>query len=414
MPDAKEKKLYRAFLISTGLVISLVLSGIFLDMAVRTRQLINEENVIQARALFNSVILMRKWNANYGGVYVEKKKGVESNRYLEDPDIRAEDGKVYTLRNPALMTREISEFAEHDGLFKFHITSSKLMNPRNAPDEFEKNALQQFEAGQAKESYGIERIGDRAYFRYMAPLLIENDCLPCHGKQHYELGMVRGGISVAFDVDDLQRTIRLNTYFIILFGVTTTALVLGLVYFFARKLIKKLAQARATIEKIAITDELTGLFNRRYILSRFVEEFEQARRLRKDLGCIIVDIDHFKTINDNYGHLSGDEALKEVCNRIKQSVRIYDILGRYGGEEFLILLPAADLEQSWNFAERTRMQVRESTIMGNQVTISLGVTSLLESDQSIDDMIKRADEALYLAKNAGRDRVEWVPNRKNL
>ena len=139
MAAMREKNIYTTFIISTSLVIALVLSGIFLDMTIRTRQLLNEEKIIQARIVFNTIVLARKWNANYGGVYVEKKPGVESNPYLENPDIRTVDGRAFTLRNPAIMTREISEYAEKEGMFKFHITSLKLINPHNKPDEFEKS-----------------------------------------------------------------------------------------------------------------------------------------------------------------------------------------------------------------------------------------------------------------------------------
>jgi len=406
MPDLQEKRIYRTFFFSTGLLIFLVLFGIFIDMEMRTRRLIKEENLIRAQALFKTVLLTRKWNSKYGGVYVEKKEGVQSNPYLEHPDITAIDGKVYTLRNPALMTRELSEYAEKEDLFNFRITSLHPINPNNIPDAFEKSALEQFEAGQAKEVFWTEVIKDRAYFRYMAPLYVENDCLHCHKKQPSEIGTVNGGISVSIDIEDIQQKIQHNTLFIGLFGIITVVLVLCLVYFFTRTLIRKLAEARATIELIAITDGLTGLFNRRHVLQRFVEEFEMSKRLDKPLACIIADIDHFKYVNDKFGHLAGDEVLKEVSNRIKQSIRIYDILGRYGGEEFLVLLPGANFEQAWNFAERIRVQVKKTTIMKLQVTISLGVTSLNESDHAIDEMIKRADEALYKAKNAGRDRTE--------
>jgi len=133
MPVTEEKNIYRKFIVSTSLVIVLVLSGIFLDMAIRTKQLINEENLIQARVVFNTILLMRKWNANYGGVYVEKKEGVESNPYLKNPDVRTIDGRIFTKRNPALMTREISEYAAREGLFKFHLTSLNFSIPTTSP-----------------------------------------------------------------------------------------------------------------------------------------------------------------------------------------------------------------------------------------------------------------------------------------
>jgi diguanylate cyclase (GGDEF)-like protein len=409
MPVTKEKKIHRTFIISTSIVIALVLSGIFLEMTVRTRQLINDAKLIQARIVFNTIVLMRKWNAHYGGVFVEKRAGVESNPYLEHPDIRVTDGRVFTLRNPALMTRELSEYAGKDGLYTFHITSLKLMNPHNKPDAFEEKALRQFEGGNVREVYLTEQINNRTYFRYMAPLQVEEDCLQCHRKQNYVLGDVRGGISITFNIEDLQRKLRFNTFSIIVFGSITMVTLLALIYYFTAKLIKKLADARMHIEKIAITDELTGLFNRRHLLSRFTQEFEQGKRLNTDLSCIIVDIDHFKSVNDQFGHLTGDEVLKEIARLFQNIVRAYDIVGRYGGEEFLVILPDSNLEQAWNFAERMRMKVKEAVIADVAVTISLGVTSLQESDSSIDDLIKRADNALYAAKNAGRDRVEWMP-----
>ena len=401
----KEKNIYARFIISTSMVIALVLSGIFLDMAIRTRQLLNEENIIQARIVFNTIVLARKWNANYGGVYVEKKKGVESNPYLENPDIRTVDGRVFTLRNPALMTREISEYAEKEGKFKFHITSRKLMNPHNRPDDFEEKALRQFETGAVKEVSQTEMVNQRRYFRYMAPLYIENDCLQCHRHQNYAIGEVRGGISISFDIEEHQSKIRYNTITVVVFGLTTTLLLLGLIYFFMARLIKKLEEARQTIEKIAITDQLTEVFNRHHIMSRFEEEFEKVKRLNKNVSCIMADIDNFKTINDSYGHQVGDHVLKVVSHRIRNTVRAYDILGRYGGEEFLIIMPDTSLDDARGLAERIRTRVKEEQISNITITISLGVVCVQESDRSVDDIIRRADENLYKAKKGGRDQV---------
>jgi len=405
MAAMKENSIYKTFIISTSLVIALVLSGIFLDMAIRTRQLLNEENIIQARIVFNTIVLARKWNANYGGVYVEKKNGIESNPYLENPDIRTVDGRVFTLRNPALMTREISEYAEKEGMFKFHITSLRLMNPHNKPDEFEEKALRQFETGAAKELSQTELINKRRYFRYMAPLYIEQDCLQCHKHQNYAIGEVRGGISISLDIEELQSKIKYNTITIAVFGIITTLLLLGLIYYFMSRLIKRLDEARQTIEKIAITDQLTEVFNRRHIMSRFEEEFEKVKRLNKNVSCIMADIDNFKSINDSYGHLVGDQVLKAISHRIRNTIRAYDILGRYGGEEFLIIMPDTKLEDASGLAERIRTRVKEETINNATVTLSLGVVCIQEGDRSLDDIIRRADQNLYRAKKDGKDRV---------
>jgi diguanylate cyclase (GGDEF)-like protein len=405
MAAMKEKNIYKTFIMSTSLVIALVLSGIFLDMAIRTRQLLNEENIIQARIVFNTIVLARKWNAKYGGVYVEKKHGVESNPYLENPDIRTVDGRVFTLRNPALMTREISEYAEKEGMFKFHITSLRLMNPHNKPDEFEEKALRQFETDAVKELSRTELVNKKRYFRYMAPLYIENACLQCHKHQNYAIGEVRGGISISFDVEELQSKIKYNTITIIVFGIITILLLLGLIYFFMSRLIKKLDEARQTIEQIAITDQLTEVFNRRHIMSRFEEEFEKFKRLKKTVSCIMADVDNFKAVNDSYGHLVGDQVLKAISHRIRNTVRAYDILGRYGGEEFLIIMPDTSLEDARELAERIRTRVKEETVNNATITLSLGVVCVEESDRSVDDIIRRADQNLYKAKKGGKDRV---------
>ncbi len=276
------------------------------------------------------------------------------------------------------------------------------MNPHNEPDEFEKKALLRFESGVAKEVTRTELINNRTYFRYMAPLYIEQDCLQCHRHQNYAAGDVRGGISITFDIEDLRSKIRSNTIIIVLFGVITTLLLLGLIYFFMARLMKRLAEARQTIEKIAITDSLTGLFNRRHIMLRFEEEFEKFKRLKMNVSCIMIDIDNFKVINDSYGHLIGDQVLKAISVRMQGIVRAYDILGRYGGEEFIVILPDSGLEDARGLAERIRVSVKEVSISNSAVTMSLGVVCSRESDRSVDDIIRRADEHLYKAKKTGR------------
>ncbi|MFC2173633.1 diguanylate cyclase [Acidobacteriota bacterium] len=140
---------------------------------------------------------------------------------------------------------------------------------------------------------------------------------------------------------------------------------------------EELNQANQRLREIAITDPLTGLFNRRYFLSRLSEEFERARRYTEPFGVAMIDIDHFKQINDNHGHQVGDEVLKEVASKIRGIVRYCDLLGRYGGEEFFLLLTNTDLEGSRATAERIRTAVEKHNFKTNtatfRVTISIGV-----------------------------------------
>lgn len=208
---------------------------------------------------------------------------------------------------------------------------------------------------------------------YGAPLFyIEEDCLPCHQQQNYKHGDIRGGISIRFDIEDLQAKIRTNTIVIVLLGVTITASLLGVIYFFTSLLIKRLAEARKQIETIAITDHLTGLYNRRHLLSRLSEEVGKVKRLNSRLCCIIADIDHFKLVNDRYGHLAGDEILKEVALLLRRAVRSYDIVGRYGGEEFLIILPDTGIDDARHLAERIRELVKHEVKAAGPLTSARG------------------------------------------
>jgi diguanylate cyclase (GGDEF)-like protein len=138
-------------------------------------------------------------------------------------------------------------------------------------------------------------------------------------------------------------------------------------------------------------------------------EFMRARRYNQPLAAIMIDIDHFKQVNDTYGHAAGDEVLRTVAWRCKKAVRQIDILGRYGGEEFTTLVLNADLQGVLIVAERLRRCIAETPIDSSQgpiqITISLGVVILDQDCKNLDDLLHRADQALYAAKQAGRNQV---------
>ena len=405
-----EGSIYRSFVLSAGLVFLLCLITIFAVVTATNRSLIYEQAKTEARALFHSIVITRKWNAAHGGVYVEKKAGMISNPYLDEPDVMTRDGRLLTKKDPALMTREISVYAEQEGLFRFHITSLNPLNPDNRPDAFEANALRIFEQGE-KEAFQSEQQQGRTVFRYMAPLFVERECLDCHARQGYRTGQVRGGISVAFDVQDIKKIQDTYTFIFIAFGGISILILLGIGLYFTNRLIRQIAEARHQIETLAIIDGLTGIFNRRHLLVRFSQEFERVQRLNKELGCMMIDIDHFKDINDTYGHLVGDMILKEAAGLIMGSIRTYDIVGRYGGEEFLVVLPDTDFENTLTLAERVRKNIAGSlhkkagVPIKAPVTVSIGITSSSADDLSANDLILRADNSLYMAKRQGRNRV---------
>jgi diguanylate cyclase (GGDEF)-like protein len=159
-------------------------------------------------------------------------------------------------------------------------------------------------------------------------------------------------------------------------------------------------------ERLATIDDLTGVYNRRYAERRFEEEFLRTGRTGRSLGCVMIDIDHFKRINDQFGHLTGDEVLKKVAALIAESLRSYDILCRFGGEEFMAVLPEIELSEAIRIGERIRLMIKDRTAADIQMTVSIGITVNKEGDSYPNDIIQRADNALYQAKNRGRNRVE--------
>ncbi|NJN04716.1 MAG: diguanylate cyclase [Leptolyngbyaceae cyanobacterium SL_1_1] len=172
----------------------------------------------------------------------------------------------------------------------------------------------------------------------------------------------------------------------------------------------QLKQALAEVEKVAATDELTGIANRRYLLELAAKEFERAKRYRRSLALVMIDIDHFKMVNDNYGHQVGDLVLQKMASAAVTTLRRGDTLGRFGGEEFIALLPETALPEAQEVAERLRQTIANLAIAVSskhslQITVSLGLSIYLPADATLDAIITRADAALYVAKAEGRNQV---------
>ena len=170
------------------------------------------------------------------------------------------------------------------------------------------------------------------------------------------------------------------------------------------------------LKYIGLTDALTGVYNRRYMDRRLAEEIARARRQSYRLSCMYIDVDHFKRVNDEFGHQAGDDVLREVASRIKAELRMSDALGRFGGEEFVVLLIDADLESASMVAQRIRDSVADQVFLladgqALPVTVSIGVAALADFDRShaIEEvataLVGQADAALYEAKQQGRNRV---------
>lgn len=173
-----------------------------------------------------------------------------------------------------------------------------------------------------------------------------------------------------------------------------------------------LLQAREELRERANKDLLTMLPNRPAISSALEQEISRCHRDHRTVGIILLDIDHFKKINDTYGHFAGDAVLRETAARLRGNMRPYDQVGRYGGEEFLVVLPNCELEQAKNQAERMRhkLQIAAMQIDGNDlfVSASFGVTVSVPSERDPSLFVRVADEALYRAKAAGRNCVQTL------
>lgn len=172
---------------------------------------------------------------------------------------------------------------------------------------------------------------------------------------------------------------------------------------------KELAASNERLQRLALTDALTELPNRRFAMERIEQEWALTKRGGRTLSCMMVDIDHFKSINDKFGHQAGDEALKAVASILRQSARTQDVVCRYGGEEFLIICPDADLDAAYQGAERLRLNVAALSLKNQginiKLTISIGVAEKKDSTTSIDNLLNHADECLYAAKDGGRNRT---------
>jgi diguanylate cyclase (GGDEF)-like protein len=174
---------------------------------------------------------------------------------------------------------------------------------------------------------------------------------------------------------------------------------------------EELVSARESMRHAATHDSLTGLTNRGEILAMLERELERARRERKPVAVILCDVDHFKDVNDTLGHLFGDEALREIGRRLRSQLRVYDGVGRYGGEEFLMVLPSCDLPNALLRADGLREIIAKTPVVcsGEErlITMSMGVAvSACEGKNEVEMLLNQADAGLYKAKENGRNRIE--------
>ncbi|MBI4847837.1 MAG: DUF3365 domain-containing protein [Nitrospirae bacterium] len=225
------------FVIGTAVVLTMAMSLSTYLILEKDRKLVIEQLDMQAKTLFAQIVLTRRWIADHGGIFVEKMPWKKPNPYLSEPEMEDISGKKYIKESPAMVTKELSEYAKKSGAYWFNITSLKLINPKNAPDEFEKAALLSFEANKIKESSTVEKIGPSHFYRYIAPLYVEQPCLKCHWHQGYKVGDVRGAISVSIPMDYALSMIDSEKRTIILTSVATIATLMLVLFIMMKELV---------------------------------------------------------------------------------------------------------------------------------------------------------------------------------
>lgn len=413
-PASSGPKLVKKHLSFVVLLVSILLLTMFWVATHETEKLLQNQLLLQGRAFFQEILLTRQWIAQHKGVFVPPEPGETVNPYLLmvpglKTKIRDESGQEYILKNPALATREISELAQDNALFQFHITSLKPFNPANQPDAFESAALTAFENDRQEYTALTTSPQGQPVFRYMAPLRVQPDCLSCHNIQGYRVGDIRGGISVTISASDAIAQINKTQWLLAGVAAVMWLLIAATIISVGKALITQLTKAESRLLEWATRDALTSLWNRREGHRLISQAIAHSNRQHRPLSLLVMDIDFFKHVNDTYGHSAGDEVLKLVAATIRDALREYDTPCRTGGEEFLVGLPDTDLNQALRIAERLRELIDRTpiTLSGSppcHVTISIGA-AVLRPDDSLDTLLARADAAMYLAKQTGRNRV---------
>ncbi len=399
-------RISRPKLVIFSVVWTLLIFFLFWWVNSRENEYIHRSHIVQAEILFQQVVDIRTWNSSHGGVYVKVDDKTQPNPYLgvAHRDIVTEDGQVYTLINPAFITRQLAETGEKKNRYKIHITSLTPLRPENKPSKWEEMALKTFEEGVSVKSDLIQGGEGEKRFIYMKPLTVEKGCLECHSHQGYSVGDIRGGISVSFPAGThlaVSEAFRYQS-----FGALGIIWLMGMGMFIVVSMyVQEKNQEVEKYRSLALLDELTGLNNRRAFTALVDNQLETAERFSEKALLLFMDIDGMKNINDSFGHDEGDRALLLVSDALLSSVRGSDVVGRYGGDEFIAFMPKTSLEHRDLTLARILQKVESKN---NRITkdytlsISIGVAEFDPlAPVSLEKLISIADKDLYGVRDNG-------------
>lgn len=366
----------------------------------------------EAKAFHEKDRLYSRWASAQGGIYVLSGAKNRATGHLpggeKENGAPAASGGNFTLVNPAAMLRQVNELGVDAGYPQERVTSLRPVSPTNIPDAWEKKALKAFEEGK-KEFSGLETMAGQPYLRVMHPIFTEARCLGCHEEKGSTVGQVRGGVSVAVPMEPLwQKNRRLSAT---IWWVHVLVWLLGLggiVFGF-----KRLQTAHDRIVTLMFTDPLTGIPNRRIFLESLEVAMSFAQRHQTRVSIIMADLDNFKSVNDTFGHDTGDRVLQSFAILLVENSRQEDLVARFGGEEFILMLPGTSAQEAALLGERIKCGWEETTLaeFNVKVTSSFGVSAYQRGD-TVSSLIERADQALYEAKRLGKNQVVMVEEDK--
>ena len=290
-----------------------------------------------------------------------------------------------------------SDMKNHDLTVQTNKVFQNIKSKKCSACHYELNQNLHFDS--ENKAHSVDK--DKSKFYYQIP--VEPRCIGCH--THWKLGESAGYLNVQMDNTKviLQSQERFKYFFFILATIIVLFLIIG---YFITKINKQLNATQIQLKEQVNHDSMTGLHNRRYLYQISDNLINLSKRENQDMYLIMFDIDNFKSINDTYGHDVGDKVIVSLSKEVLKSIRKSDIAARWGGEEFLVLLPHTNQHGAMVLAEKIRLAIEKLHLDEVDFTVSVGVANFdYAEDNDIDDAIKKADEALYEAKNSGKNKV---------
>lgn len=303
-------KLSVKVILTCSLILTIALSISFIHIQSHQQQIIAGQIENEARVLFKQIVITRQWIADHGGIFVEKLPWTKPSPYIKNPEIADVSGKRYIMKTPAMVTKDLARYTKDRELFWFHITSLKLINPENAPDAFEKNALARFEKENLKELNTIEIIEGSSYFRYISPLYVQESCMPCHGAQGYKVGDVRGAISITLPMSKTVAMINENKKYMFWAGIITVLSTMTALYF----MLKKVVLSPLNNLKESISEFSKGRYSEDRKL-KTGDEFEEICRAFEEMTLKINE--YHRTLNEKINSATYD--LTEMNKKLNKA-----------------------------------------------------------------------------------------------